>query len=213
MECGPARLVNVLPSGAARRTLGRLASREQQVLPAHRPCPVGVAPCKLGKISVKRGNPVRVVGNAVVDGDRGSIARLEVVTKLFRLLEVVDTDGLPVRDHIGYAVAEQITNVVLVAPQRRRLRARGRWRGVRLHGSEHLADEAFRSPAQQPDRPAWTADPDQLVGTHLVVRREHDPDAGHHDVELVVCEGQRLGIGLTPLDLDASLRGQLAANF
>ena len=50
--------------------------------------------------------------------------------------------------------------------------------------------------------PPGRVDPDQLVGDGLVVRREHRPDAGQHDVEARVGERQRLGIGLDPLQPD-----------
>lgn len=39
------------------------------------------------------------------------------------------------------------------------------------------------------------------------MRREHDPQAGHDDVELAITERERLGIGLPPLQLKALLRG------
>ena len=36
-----------------------------------------------------------------------------------------------------------------------------------------------------------------------MVRGEHDPQAGHDDIELVVTERERLGVGLPPLQLNA----------
>ena len=55
--------------------------------------------------------------------------------------------------------------------------------------------------------PPGPADPDQLVGGLLVVRREHHADAGQHGVELAVVERQGLGVGLPPVEVDAALGG------
>jgi hypothetical protein len=46
-----------------------------------------------------------------------------------------------------------------------------------------------------------------------VVRREHHADRGHHGVERVVVERQRLGVRLTPLELEAALRRGLSAGL
>jgi hypothetical protein len=92
--------------------------------------------------------------------------------------------------------------VLLTSPQRRRLRAgRGR-RRVGLHRREHLPDEALGRPAHDPDATTGTDDAHELVGGAGMVRREHDPDARERDVELAVREGQRLGVRLSPLDVE-----------
>ena len=57
--------------------------------------------------------------------------------------------------------------------------------------------------ADQRDRAARLAHPDQLVGGGLVVRREHHADAGHDDVELAVGVRQRLRVADLPGDVDA----------
>ena len=100
------------------------------------------------------------------------------------------------------ALAEQLAQVLLAAPQRRRLRAGRRRRGERPHRPEQRADHALGRPAQQPDRAARAADAHELVGDVLVVRREHRADRGHDDVERLVLERQLLGVGLHPLELE-----------
>jgi len=44
-----------------------------------------------------------------------------------------------------------------------------------------------------------------LVGGPLVMRREHGTDNGEHGVKLVLAERERLGIGLDPIQLDATV--------
>jgi hypothetical protein len=95
--------------------------------------------------------------------------------------------------------------MIFTSPQWRRLRS-WRWRrSVRLHGGEHLADETARSPGNQADRAARTADPDQLVCRSLMMRSKHDTQAGQHNIKLIIAVGQRLGI--------RGLPGQLHADF
>ncbi len=95
--------------------------------------------------------------------------------------------------------------MVLAAPERRRLRAGRRRRSERLHGGEHLPDEPFGRPAQQADGAAGLADPHQLVRAGLVVRRKHHAQAGHHHIELVVLERERLGVPFLPVQLSPAI--------
>ncbi len=98
--------------------------------------------------------------------------------------------------------------MVLVAPQRRRP-GTGRRRRVRLQRREQLPDEAPGRPAEESDRAARAAHPDQLVRSALVVRREHHADAGQHHVEAAVGVGQRLGVALVPPHRHAVAGGEL----
>ena len=157
-----------------------------------------MAPGQVGELGVQRGGPPRIVPDAPVGDDGRAVVGLEVVTEVLGAAEKVDPDGLAPGPDVGDPVAEQFADVVLPAPQRRRLRAgRGR-RGVRLHRGEHLADEAFGGPVEQADGPAGAAHPGQLVCAGLVERREHDAQARHDRVELAVGERQVLGVGLPP---------------
>ena len=54
----------------------------------------------------------------------------------------------------------------------------------------------------RPMVPPGRHDADQLVGARLVVRGEHDADAGQHGVERAVVERERLGVGLPPVERD-----------
>ena len=132
-----------------------------------------------------------------------AVARLEVLAVVVRALEGGDVEHLPlVRPEVD-AVAEQPAQVLLAAPQRRRLRARRRRRREGPHRAEQRADHALGRPAEQPDRAARAAHAHELVGRLLVVRREHDADRRHDDVERLVLERQVLGVGLDPLELEA----------
>ena len=75
-------------------------------------------------------------------------------------------------------IAEQIPNMVLVAPQRRRLRTRRRRRCIRLHRFEHLADESRRSPTQHSDLSAGSAYSQKFVRGALMMRGKHHTDTG-----------------------------------
>ena len=104
---------------------------EQQVLPVHDSglgAPV-VTSSKFGEVAVERGYPLGIVGDAPVGGDGRAVAALEVVAKRLRFREVVNGDGLASDAHVGDPVAKQGEHVVLVAPERRRLRS-GRGRGA-----------------------------------------------------------------------------------
>ena len=101
--------------------------------------------------------------------------------------------------------------MLLAAPQRRRLRAGRRRRRERLHRPEQVAEHALRRPAQQRDRPAGPAHPYQLVRRSLVVRREHHADRRHDDVVGLVLEGQVLGVGLDPVDVETVSLGAFRA--
>ncbi len=114
------------------------------------------------------------------------------------------------RSDIGHPIAEQRPDVLLAAPQRRRLRTGRRRRGVRLHGGEQLPDESLRRPVEQADGAAGAADPDQLVGAGLVMRREHHPDAGQHGVEVLVRERQCLRVAPPPSTIRRRARAACA---
>ena len=106
-----------------------------------------------------------------------------------------------------HPITEQCANVVLVAPQRRRLDAGRRGGDVRLHGRERLADEPLGRPADHADPAARLADPDQFIRRQLVMRREHHTDAGQHRVELVVGERHFRGVRFLPLQRHTALGG------
>ena len=74
-----------------------------------------------------------------------------------------------------------------------RLYARGR-SDVLTHGAEHVADEAVGGPVGQPDLPSGPADPKHLARGLLLVRSEHHPQRGEHDVEGGVSVGQVLSV-------------------
>jgi hypothetical protein len=101
--------------------------------------------------------------------------------------------------------------MVFAPPQRGGLRTRWRRRGKRLHGGEHLADETFRRPAEQPDGASRFADAQELVGCGLVVGCEHHAEAGDHRIELVVAKRQGLRVPLLPFQLNAAVRCLVAA--
>jgi hypothetical protein len=88
--------------------------------------------------------------------------------------------------------------VLLGAPQDGRLRARRRRGEVGGEHVEELADAALGREVDHPDRAARPAHAQELVRDCPVVRREHRPDRRRDDVELVVPERQRLGIGRDP---------------
>ena len=119
-----------------------------------------------------------------------------------RPLERGDLEHVALQRAEHHPVAEQLRQVLLAAPQRRRLGA-GRRRGrERLHGPEQRAEHALGRPAQQADRASGPADAHELVGGRLVVRREHHADRRHDDVEGRGLERQVLGVGRDPLDVE-----------
>src|SRR5689334_20825230 len=132
---------------------GALARREQEVLPRHGRAPGGVhrtvAAGEVRQLGVERGGAVLVGGDAAVGRDGRPVAGLEVVPEVLGPAEEVDADALTARPYVGDLITEERAEVILAAPQRRRLgTGRGR-RRVRPHGGEHLADEALRGPAEQ----------------------------------------------------------------
>ena len=58
---------------------------------------------------------------------------------------------------------------------------------------------------------AGAAHADELCGSPLVIRAEHDADRARHDVEARVGERQRLGVGLDPIDRHARRGSVLGA--
>ena len=180
---------------------------EEQVFPVHDggPGSVVMVAGEFGECLVEFLGAAGIIGDALVDGDGRAVAGLEVVTEVCGLGEQVNPyRAAPGRD-AGDPVAEQLPDVLFATPQRRRL-CPGRRRGrIGLHGGEHLADKAVRGPADQADGSARTADPDQLVGGGLMMRGEHDSQAGHDHVELAVAERERLGVGLPPFQRQALL--------
>jgi hypothetical protein len=108
---------------------------------------------------------------------------------------------------------EQTPGVLFAAPERRRLCAGRRRCSERPHRPEERAEHAVRRPAEEPDRAAGAAHPDELVGHRLVERREHDADRGHDDVEGLVAERQMLGVCFDPLEVEPGGLGLLATGF
>ena len=194
---------------ASTRSAGRwsdpFTGGEDQVLPVHHRGirAAGETGCNGDEVAVQCRNLLRVVGDPAVDRNGRSVNGLEVLQPGGGRPESVRAQGLPASDNVGDAVTEQRPHVFLVAPQRRRLRTDRRRRRVRLHHLEHLADEAIRSPTQYADRAPWPAHPEQLVRRRLMVRGEHDSDAGRHDVEGVVPVGQGFCVSQLPRQLHA----------
>ena len=150
---------------AAAAAVALLAGGEEQVLPVEhrRPGAAVVTHGQVGQVAVERLDLGGVAADVPVDRDGRSVDALPVLPPRLGRREAVRGQRLPAGDDVGHPVAEQGPDVVLVAPQRRRLRA-GRRRGrVRLHRREHLADEPLRGPAQQADPPTGAAHAEQLV--------------------------------------------------
>ena len=138
--------------------------------------------------------------------DRRPVERLEVLAEVARALEGGDLEDAALARAELDRVAEELEQVRLAAPQRRGLGAGRRGRREGSDGAQERADQALRGPVQQPDGAAGTADAHELVGGLLVVGREHRADRGDDDVEGLVLEGQVLGVGLDPRDVDAGGR-------
>src|SRR5687768_4315349 len=103
-----------------------------------------------------------VAARVVARGDRRSVLGLEVLAVVARTFERGDLENGAFERAEVDAVSEELLDVLLPAPQRRRLgtgRRRGRERSHRL---EQRPDHAFGRPVQHPDRPARAADPDHL---------------------------------------------------
>ena len=187
---------------------GPLAGRQQQVLPVHhgrrRP---GVerrarSASSASSAAVRPGRP-----RGPVDRDRRAVVGLEVVAEVLGAAEQVERTVWRLAS-TSVTRSPSSARTWSSSPHSGGGCATGRRRrGVRLHGGEHLPDEAFRRPAEQADGAARAAHPDELVGAGLVVRREHDADAGHDGVELAVGERQRLGVGLPPVQPRPPPRG------
>ena len=97
------------------------------------------------------------------------------------------------------------------SPQRRRFGPSGR-RQIFAERLEDLSDKTFRRPVRQADLALGLADPHQLGGRAVLVRREHDAEGGEHRVEAVVIERQIFRVGFPEFDLHAFRRGaRLAA--
>ena len=144
-----------------------------------------------------------LAGGVGPGGDRRPVEGLEVLAVVARALEGRDLEHVALERVELDAAAHQRLQVLLAAPQRRGLRARGRGRHERLHHAEQRAEHALRGPAEQPDRAAGAGDAHELVGGRLVVGREHHADRRHHDVERAVREREVLGVRLGPLELEA----------
>ena len=71
------------------------------------------------------------------------------------------------------------------------------------HRAEELADEALGRPAQEADRAARAADPQELAGRTHVIGHEHHAHARQHGVERAVRVGQRLRVALLPVHVRA----------
>ena len=140
---------------------GLTAGRQEQVLPLHRRRRCERVVAERGERRVELGRALRVVGDGAVDGDgRARRSRLKKSRNSAPSANSVDPQVCASRAVTSVTRSPSSSRTcVLAAPQRRRLRTgRGR-RRVRLHGREHLADEAFRRPAEQPDRAAGPARP------------------------------------------------------
>ena len=158
-------------------------------------------------VPVERGDALGVVRDVAVRRDRGAVGALEEVPELLRAREAVHPQPSPMRATTSVTRSPKSPVTCSGLPH-----STGGWapgggaRRERLHGGEHLPEEALRRPADQSDRAAGANDPDQLVGAGLVVRREHHADAGHHHAEPVVAVVQGLGVRLLPHDVQRRRR-------
>src|SRR5262245_51623658 len=102
-----------------------LTRRQQQVLPLHDAVACYEAVADARDRRVELGHAVRITLDVAVHRDRRPVYRLEVVTEGCAVGEMVDGQGPPLGDHVGYSATEQRADVVLLAPQWRWLRT---WR-------------------------------------------------------------------------------------
>jgi hypothetical protein len=169
---------------------------------------------KLCEIPVQRGGALGLCGNVRVDCDGRAEVRLVVLAQLTRVGGEVRLDK-PFAGHFqrGHAVAEELAHMVLVALHHRRLRSRWRRGYVESEGREEVAHHALGRPVDRADSPAGTANAQELVGHRPVVGGEHYPNRGGHHVELVVIEGEGLGVRLYPLQIQSPCSRFAAAGF
>jgi hypothetical protein len=85
--------------------------------------------------------------------------------------------------------------------------------GVRLHGGEHLTDEAGRRPRDQADRAARTADAYEFVCGSLMMWSEHHTQAGEDGVELIIAVRKGFGVRDFPGQPDTHLGGPLLSDL
>src|SRR6188472_817894 len=100
---------------------------------------------------IKRGDPLRIISNEFVRRDRGPVVGLEVVAERFRTSEVRDAQIPGLGAYLLDAITEELAYVIFRSPQWRRLCSGRRRCRVRLHGREHLANEARGRPGDQAD--------------------------------------------------------------
>ena len=95
--------------------------------------------------------------------------------------------------------------MVLAAPERGRERVRrGGWGEAPEH-LEELPRETLGCEVGHTDRAARAAHAKHLVRDRLVVGGEHGAERRRDDVERVLVERQRLGVGLDPLERDPAV--------
>ncbi len=134
---------------------------------------------------------------------------LEELTVIARALRPLD---ILAAGHLQRAepVAEQLSHVFLAAPQRWRQRSRRGWRHVGRERAEEVGDQALGGEVEHPDRAPGAAHAHHLVGYRLMVGSEDRAERRGDNVEFAVAEGESLGVGLDPFQLDP-LRLRLAA--
>ena len=106
----------------------------------------------------------------------------------------------------GDPVAQPLPHDVRVAPERRRRgdrRTRRQRRHVPPHELEQLPRDVFGRPGGEGDAPAGFQDAQHLGRRDLGPGREHVAELAQYDVERLVGVGERLGVPLDELDLDA----------
>ena len=85
-----------------------------------------MAPGQVGELGVQRGGPPRIVPDAPVGDDGRPVVGFEVVTEVFRVGRADSGRSAPGPD-VGDPVAEQLPDVVFLAPQRWREGAGRGW--------------------------------------------------------------------------------------